>query len=163
MDPRSAATPEVLAQQLELGRQIFGETIEARRALAEIGSVSRNSWRPFNKSWGNRPQGARSAQLKSALAAAQSGIGNILANKILVNEIHVNQEHAPEEGPGLEEAYASLASALRVVESGGHFRIPVAGGRGLQRVKPAGKSAHRGVDWIQANKIDETQPAIAGG
>ncbi len=41
MDPRSAATPEVLAEQLQLGQQIFGETIEARRALAEIGSVQK--------------------------------------------------------------------------------------------------------------------------
>src|SRR5580698_10216205 len=36
MDPRSAATPEVLLQQLQLGNQIFAETVEARRALAEI-------------------------------------------------------------------------------------------------------------------------------
>ena len=41
MDPRSPATPEVLVQQLQLGRQIFGETIEARRALAEIVSVQK--------------------------------------------------------------------------------------------------------------------------
>ena len=41
MDPRSPATAEVLAQQLQLGQQIFGETIEARRALAEIGSIQK--------------------------------------------------------------------------------------------------------------------------
>jgi hypothetical protein len=57
--------------------------------------------------------GAQSAQLKSALDEARSEIGKILANKILANK-----EHAAEEGPGLEEAYAGLASALRVVESG---------------------------------------------
>jgi len=41
MDPRSPATAEVLAQQLRLGQQIFGETIAARRALAEIESVQK--------------------------------------------------------------------------------------------------------------------------
>ena len=41
MDPRSPATPEVLAQQLQLGQQIFAETIEPRRALAEMGSVQK--------------------------------------------------------------------------------------------------------------------------
>src|ERR1700723_2933442 len=41
MDPRSAATPEVLLQQLQLGNQIFAETVEARRALAEIASVQK--------------------------------------------------------------------------------------------------------------------------
>jgi photosystem II stability/assembly factor-like uncharacterized protein len=112
MDPRSAATPEVLTQQLQLGRQIFGETIEARRALAEIGSVQKQL-ADLQQKLGQQTLGAQSAQLKSALAEAQSGIGKILANKILANK-----EHAAEEVPGLEEAYAGLASALRVVESG---------------------------------------------
>ena len=39
MDPRSPATPEILGQQLQLGQQIFADTMEARRALAEIDSV----------------------------------------------------------------------------------------------------------------------------
>ncbi len=102
MDPRSFATPEVLLQQLQLGQQIFGETIEARRALAEIGSVQKQIADLQQKS------GARSAQLKSALAETQSAIGKILTNK----------GHAAEEGPGLQDAYTGLASALRVVESG---------------------------------------------
>ncbi len=101
MDPRSPATPEVLAQQLQLGQQIFGETIEARRALAEIGSVQKQLADIQQK------PGAQSAPLKSALAEAQSGIGKILTNK----------EHATED-PGLQDAYAGLASALRVVEGG---------------------------------------------
>ncbi len=101
MDPRSPATSETLAQQLQMGRQIFGETIEARRALAEMGSVQKQLADIQQK------LGAQSARLKPALAEAQSGIGKILANK----------EHAAE-GPGLQEAYTGLASALRVVESG---------------------------------------------
>jgi photosystem II stability/assembly factor-like uncharacterized protein len=102
MDPRSPATPEVLAQQLKLGRQLFGETIEARRALAEIGSVQKQLAAVQQK------LGAQGAQLKSALTEVESAIGKILTNK----------EHAADEGPGLQDAYAGLASALRVVESG---------------------------------------------
>jgi hypothetical protein len=107
MDPRSPATPEVLAQQLQLGRQMFGETIEARRALAEIGSVQKQL-ADIQQKLGPPNLTAQRGQLKSALHDAQSGIGKILANK----------GPAAAEGPGLEDAYAALASALRVVESG---------------------------------------------
>ena len=102
MDPRSPATPEVLAQQLQLGQQIFGETVDARRARAEIDSVQKQLADMGQK------LGEKNAQLKSALAEAQSGIGKILTNK----------KDAADEGPGLQDAYTGLASALRVVESG---------------------------------------------
>lgn len=102
MDPRSPATPEVLAQQLKLGQQMFGETIEARRALAEIGSVQKQLAEVQQK------LGAQSSELKSALVEAESAIGKILTNK----------EHAADENRGLQDAYTGLASALRVVESG---------------------------------------------
>ncbi len=101
MDPRSRATPEVLTQQLRLGQQMFGETIEARRALAEMGSVQKQLADMQQK------LEAQSAQIKAALAEAQAAIGKILANK----------EQAPE-GPGLKDAYSGLTSALRVVEGG---------------------------------------------
>ena len=107
MDPRSAATPEVLAQQLQLGQQIFGETIEARRALAEIGSVQKHL-ADIQLKLGQQKLGTQSAQLKAALAEAQSEIDKILTNK----------EPAAEKGPGLQDAYAGIASALRVVENG---------------------------------------------
>lgn len=107
MDPRSAATAEVLAEQLQLGQQIFGETIEARRALAEIGSVQKQL-ADIQEKLGQQKVEAQNAQLKSSLAEAQSEIGKILINK----------EHAAEKGPGLQDAYAGLASALRVVENG---------------------------------------------
>jgi hypothetical protein len=102
MDPRSPATPEVLAQQLKLGQQMFGETIEARRVLAEIGSVQKQLAEVQQK------LGAQSSGLKSALTEAGSAINKILANK----------EHAADQNPGLQDAYTGLASALRVVESG---------------------------------------------
>jgi hypothetical protein len=107
MDPRSPATNEVLTQQLQLGQQIFGETVEARRAQAEIASVQKQL-ADMQEKLAQQKLGAEGAQVKSALTEAQSGIDRILTNK----------EHAVNESPGLQAAYAGLASALRVVEGG---------------------------------------------
>jgi photosystem II stability/assembly factor-like uncharacterized protein len=102
MDPRSSATPEVLLQQLQLGNQIFAETTEARRALAEINSIQKQISDAQQKPEGQSPE------LKSALAQVQSEMTKILTKK----------DHDPERNPGLQEAYKDLASALRVVERG---------------------------------------------
>jgi photosystem II stability/assembly factor-like uncharacterized protein len=107
MDPRSPATPEVLAQQLQLGRKIFAETTEARRALAEIESVQKQLADTQEK-LGKEKSENQNAQLKSALTEAQSAIGKIVMNK----------EHPGEQSPGLQVAYTALTSALRVVEGG---------------------------------------------
>ena len=107
MDPRSPATPEVLTQQLQLGQRIFGETIEARRTLAEINSVQQQL-ADIQQKLGQQKLGTQGGQLKSALTDAQSGIGKILTNK----------EYAAEQSLGLQDAYTGLASALRVVEGG---------------------------------------------
>ncbi len=109
MDPRSPATPQVLAQQFEFGHKIFVETIEARRALAEIGSVQKQladiqqKMTPRNPK--QRKEDARPTQLQLALSAAQTDIGNILSKK-------------GDAAAGLQNAYTGLASALRVAESG---------------------------------------------
>jgi hypothetical protein len=103
MDPRSPATHEVLAQQLQLANQIFAETMEARRALAEINAIQKQI------SDDQRKLGDQSPALKSLLEEAQSGIANILNKK----------DNDPEKrSTGLQDAYKNLASALRVVESG---------------------------------------------
>jgi hypothetical protein len=102
MDPRSSATPEVLLQQLQLGNQMFAETTEARRALAEINSVQKQISDAQQKSEGRNPE------LKSALAEVQSEMTKILTKK----------DHDPERDAGLQEAYKDLASVLRVVERG---------------------------------------------
>jgi hypothetical protein len=107
MDPRSPATPEVLAQQLQLGQQVFAETVEPRRALAEMGSVQKQLADIQEKLEQEKPE-TQDAQLKSVLTDAQSAIRRIVMNK----------EHAAEGGFGLQDAYNGLVSALRVVESG---------------------------------------------
>jgi hypothetical protein len=102
MDPRSPATPEVLQQQLQIGQQVYAETLEARRALAEIGSVQKQLADVEQK------LGEQNSTLKSALADAQSDIAKILTDT----------EAAQPQPGGLHDEYSDLASALRVVESG---------------------------------------------
>jgi len=102
MDPRSPATKETQQQQLQLGQEMFAETLEARRALAEIGSVQ--------KQLADLQQKLSDAgtQLKSVVRDAQSEVERILTNKgAETNAV-----------PGLQEAYGDLASALQVVEGG---------------------------------------------
>ena len=86
---------------------MFRETMEARRALAEINSVQKQLT-DIQQKVGQQKVGAQNAQLKPTLEEAQSEIGKILTNK----------EHAADENPGLQVAYTSLASALQVVEGG---------------------------------------------
>jgi photosystem II stability/assembly factor-like uncharacterized protein len=102
MDPRSAADPEALEQQLHLGRQIYAETVEARRVLAEIGSVQKKVTDLQQKA------GEQNPALKSALGNAQAEIEKILSN----------QETAQGQVPGLQDAFTNEASALGVVEGG---------------------------------------------
>jgi hypothetical protein len=102
MDPRSPATAEILSQQFQLGKQIFEETIETRRAMAEISSIQKQLADAQQK-----PE-AQGADIKTALAAARSSLSKILTGK----------ENPQESGRGLQDAYKDLASALRVVEGG---------------------------------------------
>ena len=101
MDPRSSATAEELAEQFQLAHRIFGETMEARPALAEMVSVQRQLTALEQKV---APQ---TTSVKTALAEALAEVEKLMTNK----------EHLGS-APGMQEAYAGLASALRVVESG---------------------------------------------
>ncbi|MFZ0816873.1 MAG: hypothetical protein WAM78_15215 [Candidatus Sulfotelmatobacter sp.] len=102
MDPRSPATPQILQQQLQLAQQMFTATLEARRALAEIGSVQKQLADL------ERKVSEQNSDLKLTLAKAQSKIGNIVSNK----------QAGEEQSGGLQDGYTNLVSALRVVEGG---------------------------------------------
>ena len=102
MDPRSPATPAILAQQFQLAKQMFTEAIDARRVLEEIASVQK---RLTDQQHGSA---ARDPQLNARLTAAQASLSNIADGK----------GRSLDQGPGLSDAYKDLASALRVVESG---------------------------------------------
>ncbi len=112
MDPRSPATPQVLAQQFEFGHKIFVETIDARRALAEMASVQKQLADTQQKLMPRNPkqrtEDAQPTQLQSAISKAQTDIGQILAKK----------GAAGTATGGLQNAYTGLASALQVAESG---------------------------------------------
>lgn len=101
MDPRSPATAETLQQQLQLGRQIFAETMEARRALAEAGSIDKQLADIEPK------LGEQNSTLESIVTDARREIAEILAKK-----------EASKPAGGLRVAFTNLASALHVVESG---------------------------------------------
>jgi photosystem II stability/assembly factor-like uncharacterized protein len=107
MDPRSPATAGVLAQQFQLGQQIFGEAVAARRVLSEIESVQ-EELADVRQKVEQQKSVARNAELQSALEEAQSAIGKILRD----------EGRAAPKSPGLQDAYTALASALRVVEGG---------------------------------------------
>lgn len=102
MDPRSEATPAMLVEQFRLGRQMFEETIDARRALAEINSAQKRLSDALQKA------AAQPVEFKSELSDAQSALTQIVTNKA----------YPQQQTEGLQDAYRGIASALRVVESG---------------------------------------------
>jgi photosystem II stability/assembly factor-like uncharacterized protein len=96
MDPRSTATPEELERQIDLGRQIFAETLHSRQALAEMQSVQKQL----------SDLKAPHAALKASVEQVQTEIKRIL-------------DGGEQSGMsiGLKEANSGLAAALGVVES----------------------------------------------
>ncbi|HTA22617.1 MAG TPA: hypothetical protein VK763_03715 [Terriglobales bacterium] len=98
MDPRSAATPEELAKQLDLGRQIFVGTIRSRQALAEMQSVQ--------KQLSDLKLDAARTELKAAVTQVQADMTQIIDGDASNGSI------------GLKEANSGLSAALGVVESG---------------------------------------------
>ena len=102
MDPRSPATAHDIGQQLELGRQIFAETITSRQALAEIRSVQKQLSDLEQK------LGADHADLKSNISKLEADI----------RQIQAGSEDPASSSIGLQKASTGLASALAAVESG---------------------------------------------
>jgi hypothetical protein len=137
MDPRSPATPAVLQQQLELGQKIFAEATKARRALAEIGSVKKQLV-GAEKNLGDKNQ-----EIKPFLAEAQTEIAKILSNKESVQQAR-----------GLQDGYAELTSALRVVE-GGDRAVPA---QAVDVYKESSQQVKQGIEeWesFKQNKLPQ--------
>jgi photosystem II stability/assembly factor-like uncharacterized protein len=142
MDPRSPATAEILAQQFELGKQIFGETREARHVLSDILSVQKQV-ADLQQKLGQEKSETQNTQLKSALTEAQSSLGKMLSNK----------EHRTE-APGLQDAFTGLASALRVVESGDRA-VPSQAIAVYKESSPQAKA--RIAEWVRFKQTRLTQ------
>ena len=102
MDPRSPATPQILQHQLRLGQQVFTETLEARRVLAEIASLKKEVTDLEQKA------GDKDSPVKSALVDA----------RVEILKIESTRTDSQGEPTGLLDAFADMASALRVIESG---------------------------------------------
>ena len=100
MDPRSPATPEILARQFETGTRIYGEAMVAYRTLVELKSVQKQV-----ADLQQRPE-AKDADIKSRLTEAKATIDRIIADKTHVEHL------------GMQDAYRNISSALRVVEEG---------------------------------------------
>ena len=127
MDPRSPTTAQVLAQQLQLGKQIFEDTLEAHVVVAKIGSLQKQLATL-------QPQADEKSSLKKALAEALETAGQILKHK----------ETPTSKGTGLENAYLGLTSALRVVESGDRS----APSQALELYKESSQQAAAGIrEW----------------
>jgi photosystem II stability/assembly factor-like uncharacterized protein len=94
MDPRSPATPQDLAEQVKLGREIFSKALECRKSLSAI--------RPLQKQISDlQTKSQQHADLKSTADAAS-------------NELHSIVDGSSGE-MGLQTANTGLAAALRVV------------------------------------------------
>ncbi len=102
MDPRSAATPDVLAQQQKLGLEIYTEALQTRKALSEMDAVTK-----------------KLSTLKPQLQAAHPELmSQITAVESAIKAIKSGTPGKPGTISGLAAASSALASALRVVESG---------------------------------------------
>ena len=97
MDPRSTATPEDLAQQVRLGREIFTEALDARKALSAIRKVDK--------------------QLSDLLPKLRQDPDLKVSADLASNELKAIISGASSRDLGLDKASTGLSAALRVVES----------------------------------------------
>jgi photosystem II stability/assembly factor-like uncharacterized protein len=100
MDPRSSSTAAELAQQFGISYKIFADSLESRRALAEINSVQEQLDKITAQSTGNAELHQRAEALRSELRALVDGDSSATAHAM-----------------GLEAANTALTATLHVAES----------------------------------------------
>ncbi len=103
MDPRSAHTPASLTTQMQTAQMIFIDSLQSRKALAEINSVQEQL------AAARRNVPASNAALSAEVAAVEAALGKIAARE--------DQGFYPKTW-SLVSANAGLSSALSVVEEG---------------------------------------------
>ncbi len=104
MDPRSAATTQLITQQFALGQSIYLETLASRKAMAELESVE-------NQLNALQAKEHNPADLQQELSSALTKLESIKNGE---DEIST----APIKRVGLADANTGLGVALRIVESG---------------------------------------------
>ena len=97
MDPRSTATPEDLAQQVKLGREISTEALDAWKTLSGIRRVQK--------------------QLSDLQSKLQQNPGLKASVDVVSDELNTIIGGGSSSEMGLDKANTGLAAALRVVES----------------------------------------------
>ena len=101
MDPRSPASQTDLQQQFDISYRIFADSLESRRALAEIGSVQE--------------------QLSKVTSEASAGDGDLekIARDLAtaIDAVLAGNSQLPEKSVGLNQANMELTAALHVAES----------------------------------------------
>lgn len=97
MDPRSAATPQDLSKQVQLGREIFTAALDVRKALSAIRKVQKQLT-------DLQPKLQNNADLKASADVASNELKTIISG-------------ASSGDMGLDKANTGLSAALRVVES----------------------------------------------
>ncbi|HEX3660549.1 MAG TPA: hypothetical protein VHU89_03920 [Acidobacteriaceae bacterium] len=100
MDPRCACTTAVLDDQYHLAQSVYTQLMAARKAMAELDSVSSQLKKL------DTPDAP--ASVRDAIHTAQAGLNKIRNGEHPEDEFH----------PGLAAASSGLGTALRIVESG---------------------------------------------
>ncbi len=106
MDPRADATTETLMQQFTTANTIYAETLQSRKAMAELESVE-SQLKKMEADSESQP-----AELEKALRSAKTKLGEIKGGDM------GEDKDKGENAIGLSEANAGLGVALRMVESG---------------------------------------------
>ena len=97
MDPRSTATPQDLARQVKLGREIFIAALNGRKVLSAIRMVQK--------------------QLSDVQPKLQQNANLKASADIASNELKTITSGTSSHEMGLDKANTGLSAALRVVES----------------------------------------------
>jgi photosystem II stability/assembly factor-like uncharacterized protein len=137
MDPRAAATAQVLTQQFILGESVYDQLQQSRKAMAELDSVESQLKKLAADS-------NMSTDLRAAIQTTHSKL-----EKIRVGEQGANGKGENE--PGLADASSGLNTDLRTVESGDR----AAPASALEIFAQMKKASQEGIDAWQHFKTDD--------
>ncbi|HEY0784510.1 MAG TPA: hypothetical protein VGD62_01485 [Acidobacteriaceae bacterium] len=138
MDPRAAATPDVLAQQFTRAYSIYLQTIPSRKAMAEL-EAAESQLKTLHAD-----QGTPSPDLTEALDRASRSLD-------LIRNGAASKDEDSSQPQGLAAANAGLGVALRIVESGDRE----APAQALSIADQSGKSSRLGIEQWQQWKTTE--------
>ncbi len=149
MDPRSTATPEDLAQQVKLGREIFTEALDAWNALTAIRTVQKQLSDVQPKLQQNADLKASSDVASSELKAIISGTSSSDMSRDMSRDM------------GLDKANTGLAAALRVVESSDR-PVPVQALEVYRDSSPAAKLALAKWNDFKSRRLPQLNHQLEG-